>query len=54
MESTKINVMMFSNMAQSKHELYRLITVEANVYLPPEKETFIYLIKEIVQQGKQV
>ena len=54
MESTEINVMMFGNKAQSKHELYQLLTVEANLYLPPEKETSIYFIEEIFQQSKQV
>ena len=54
MESTKINVMMLGDKVQSKHELYRLLTVEVNLYLPPEKETSIYFIREIVQQSKQV
>ena len=54
MESTKINVMMLGNKAQSKHELYRLLIVEANLYLPLEKENSIYFISEIVQHRKQV
>ena len=54
MESIKINVIMLANKLQSQHELYWLLTVEANLYLPPEKDTSIYFIREIIQQSKQI
>ena len=54
MESAKIKIMMLCNKAQSKHKLYQLLTVEANIYLPPVKETSIYYIREIAEQSKQV
>ena len=33
-----INVSQLRVKARSKHEMYRLLTVEAKIYLPPQKE----------------
>ena len=45
MESRKINEMMLGNKVQGKHEQSRLLTVETDLFLPPEKKINIYLIR---------
>ena len=37
--------------ARSKNEMYRLLTVEAKIYPPPQKECSIYFIR--MQEFKQ-
>ena len=54
MNRDSIDIRYLSTKAQSKHEIYRLITVEANLYLPPEKEWSIYFIRDILQLKKRV
>ena len=54
MESSKINLNLLGMKAQTKNELYRLLTVEAKLYLPPQKETSIYFIRGIINGGKKV
>ena len=39
--------------AKTKNELYRLSTTEANLYLPSQKETSIYFVRDIVQGRKK-
>ena len=49
MEKSRINLNMLGIKAKTKNELYRLLTTEANLYLPPQKETSIYFVRDIVQ-----
>ena len=37
MEESGINLNMLEIKAKTKNELYRLLTTEANLYLPPQK-----------------
>ena len=44
MDGSNLNLNYLGIKAQSKNEIYRLLTVEAELYLPPQKETSIYLL----------
>ena len=54
MEKSEINVYLLGVKAQTKNELYRLLSVDAKLYLPPQKETSIYFIRGIVNGRKKV
>ena len=54
MEKTEINPNMLGIKAQTKNEFYRILTVEAKLYLPPQKETSIYFIRGILNGKKKV
>ena len=54
MEGSRINLNLLGIKARTKNELYRLLTTEANLYLPPQKETSIYFVRDIVQSRKKV
>ena len=54
MERDTINVHNLGFKARIKNELYRLLTVETDVYLPPQKETSIYFVRDIVHGNKKV
>ena len=54
MEGSRINLNLLGIKARTKNELYRLLTTEANLYLPPQKETSIYFVRDIVQDRKKV
>ena len=41
------NVNQLGTKAKSKNEMYRILTVEAKIYLPPQKECSIYFIRDI-------
>ena len=49
MEAQRINLNMLGIKARTKNELYRLLTTEANLYLPPQKETSIYFVRDKVK-----
>ena len=49
-----MNINYLGTEAQSKNELYRMLTVEAKLYLPPQKETSIYFIRGILNGTKKV
>ena len=53
METQRINLNMLGIKARTKNELYRLQTTEANLYLPPQKETSIYFVRDIVHGRKR-
>ena len=44
MNLQQFSIKKLSIKAQSKFELYRLLTVEAKLYLPPQKEAWINFI----------
>ena len=54
MDRSEINLNLHGIKAQTKNELYRLQTVEAKLYLPPQKETSIYFIRGIINGRKKV
>ena len=39
--------------ARTKSEMYRLLTVDADLYLPPQREASIYFIREIIMGRKR-
>ena len=49
-----INVSQLGTKAKSKSEMYRILTVEAKIYLPPQKECSIYFIRDIFHGRKKV
>ena len=49
-----INVSQLGTKAKSKNEMYRILTVEAKIYLPPKKECSIYFIRDIFHGRKKV
>ena len=53
MEKSRINLNMLGIKAKTKNELFRLLTTEANLYLPSQKETSIYFAKDIVHVRKK-
>ena len=50
----KVNLVKLGNSAKSKHELYRVLTVESGLSLPPEKKTNMTYISEIYIGDKKV
>ena len=48
MEKLSLNLNDLSIKARTKNELYRILTTEDNLYLPPQKETSIYFIRDII------
>lgn len=54
MDSSEVNVNYLATKAQSKGEIYRLLTVDANLYLPPQREASIYFVRQILSQEKKV
>ena len=49
-----INLNQLGTKAKSKNEMYRILTVEAKNYLPPQKEWTIYFIRDVFQGKKKV
>ena len=49
METSTLNLNSLAIKARTKNELYRLLTTEANIYLPPQQETSIYFVRDIIQ-----
>ena len=41
-----INVNQLGAKARSKHKMHRILTVEAKIYLTPQKECSIYFIRD--------
>ena len=54
MEKSEINLNLLGTKAQTKNELYRLLTVKVKFYLPPQKETSIYFVRGIINRRKKV
>ena len=50
----RINFLEIGNNAKSKYEIYRILTVEGGMYLPPEKECSMTFISEIWIGDKKV
>ena len=54
MERSRIYLNLFGFKARIKNELYRILTTEVNLYLPPKKETSIYFVRDIIHNRKKV
>ena len=54
MNADKINLNILGTKAQSKVEMYRLLTVDVGLYLPSQRETSIYFIRDIIANKKRV
>ena len=49
-----VNLNILGTKAQTKVEMYRLLTVDCGLYLLPQREASIYFIKDITEQRKRV
>ena len=54
MEKSEINLSLLGSKVQTKNELYRILTIDAKLYLPPQKETSIYFIRGILNGKKRI
>ena len=54
MEHSKINLYQLGMKAKTKNEMYRFLTFEVEMYLPPQKEKSIYFVRSIIQNKKRV
>ena len=54
MERRRVNIAEIGTKAQSKAELYRLLTVEGGMYLPPQDQTNMEFISDIAFSVKRV
>ena len=54
MEQAELNLLFVGSKAQSKGELYRALTVEGGLYLPPQKECPMLFISQIAIHDKKV
>ena len=54
MESYILNIKSLGNKFQSKHEMYRFLTTEADMHLLPQKECSIYFVRDIFSGTKRV
>ena len=54
MERTKVNLLEVGTKIQSKKGLYRLLTVEKGMYLPPQEQTNMEFISDIAFGEKSV
>ena len=54
MDSATLNINILGIKAKTKNEMYRLLTVEAQLYLPSQKECSIYFVRDILSNKKQV
>ena len=53
MDSATLNINILGIKAKTKNEMYRLLTVEAQLYLPPQKECSIYFVRDILSNKKK-
>ena len=53
MEVSRINLKLLGIKSKTKNELYRIFKTEANLYLPPQKDTSIYLSETSFKTGRR-
>ena len=53
MDSATLNIYLLGIKAKTKSEMYRLLTVEAQLNLPPQKECSIYFVRDILSNKKK-
>ena len=49
-----LDVVRFSAVASSKHEIYRVLVCEGGLYLPPEKCINLFFVRDIMTGKKKV
>ena len=54
MDQVNLNLQEIGLKAKSKAEIYRILTVEGELYLPPQKETNMQFISDIIVGDKKV
>ena len=54
MERTKVNLIDLGMKARTKSEMNRLLTVDTDFYLPPQRDASIYFIRESIMGSKKV
>ena len=54
MELKSLNVNSLGTKFQSKNEMYRFLTTEVDMHLPPQKECYIYFVRDILSGAKKV
>ena len=54
MEGTHITTSELGIKAKSKHEVYRLLWADGNVYIPPEKEANYDYLSSVIRGEKKV
>ena len=54
MEKATLNLNELSTKAQSKNEMYRMLTCDAKIHLLPQKETSMHFIQDIFYSKKKV
>ena len=50
----EINLNILGTKAKTKVEMYRLLKVDANLFLPPQRDSSIYFIREIIENKRKV
>ena len=50
----EINLNILGTKANTKVEMYRLLTVDANLFLPPQQDSSIYFIRDIIENKRKV
>ena len=50
----EINLNILGTKAKTKVEMYRLLTVDANLFLPPQRDSSIYFIRDIIENKRKV
>ena len=53
MDSANLNINILCILAKTKNEMYRLLTVEAQLYFPSQKECSIYFMRDILSNKKR-
>ena len=54
MENKMLNILALGTKFQSKNEMFRFLTTEVNMHLPPQKECSIYFVRDILAGTKRV
>ena len=54
MDLQPFNVQRFQAAASNKHEIYRVLTTEGGLYLPPEKYISLFFVRDIMVGLKKV
>jgi hypothetical protein len=50
----ELNYMKIAALARSKYEIYRIMTFEGCLYLPPKERLDLYFVKSILNGSKKV
>ena len=53
-EDSRINLNLLGVKAKTKKKIYWILTTETELYLPPQKETSIYSVCDIIQKKNRI